>query len=161
MSQLPRAYADGKDLEARGRMAIASCMAGLAFTRAGVGYVHAIAHQLGALYHIPHGLANAMVMPSVLDYSRSHCADRLADLARVSGLGREGAADAELADAFIARIRSLNASMAIPAVVRELRREDFDTIIRNAFAEAHGTYGVPRYLDDAAARALLEQLLPA
>jgi len=95
VSQLPRAYADGKDLEARGRMAIASCMAGLAFTRAGVGYVHAIAHQLGALYHIPHGLANAMVMPHVLDYSRSHCAGRLADLARVSGLAREGAAGGE------------------------------------------------------------------
>jgi alcohol dehydrogenase class IV len=142
-------------------MAIASCMAGLAFTRAGVGYVHAIAHQLGALYHIPHGLANAMVMPHVLEFSKSHCAHRLADLARVSGLGRDGASDAELADAFIVHVRRMNASMAIPAVVKELRSEDFDTIIRNAFAEAHGTYGVPRYMDEAEARALLGKLLPA
>jgi alcohol dehydrogenase class IV len=161
VSQLPRAHADGRDLEARGRMAIASCMAGLAFTRAGVGYVHAIAHQLGALYHIPHGLANAMVMPHVLEFSKSHCAHRLADLARVSGLGRDGASDAELADAFIVHVRRMNASMAIPAVVKELRSEDFDTIIRNAFAEAHGTYGVPRYMDEAEARALLGKLLPA
>lgn len=159
-SALPRAYADGKDLEARGRMAIASCMAGLAFTRAGVGYVHAFAHQLGALYHIPHGLANAIVMPHVLDFSRSHCADRLADLARAAGLGREGATDGQLAEAFIAHVRAMNASMAIPEKVTELRREDFGTIIDNAFAEAHGTYGVPRYLDRAGAVGLLEKLLP-
>jgi alcohol dehydrogenase class IV len=160
LSQLPAAYANGRDLAARERMAIASSMAGLAFTRAGVGYVHAIAHQLGALYHLPHGLANAIVMPHVLDVSKGHCADRLADLARTSGMAREGATAGELADAFIARIRAMNEAMGIPSKVKELRREDFGVIVRNAFAEAHGTYGVPRYLDKAEARALLEGMLP-
>jgi len=160
VSQLPVAYANGRDLAARERMAIAACMAGLAFTRAGVGYVHAVAHQLGALYHLPHGLANAIVMPHVLDVSKGHCAGRLADLARTSGLAREGATDEALADAFIARIRAMNDAMGIPGKVKELRREDFVTIVRNAFAEAHGTYGVPRYLSKAEAHSLLEGMLP-
>ena len=146
MRNLLTAYTDGNDLEARERMAVASSMAGLAFTRAGVGYVHAIAHQLGGLYHVPHGLANAIVMPHVLDFSKPKCAHRLADLARVSGIGAGSATDAELADAFIAQIRQMNAAMQIPTVVKELRREDFDKIIDRAFAEAHGTYGVPRYM---------------
>ncbi len=160
MRNLPIAYADGGNLEARERMAVASCLAGLAFTRAGVGYVHAIAHQLGGLYHLPHGLANAIVMPHVLDFSKPDCAHRLADLARVSGIGKKAASDADLTDAFIARIREMNAAMQIPTVVKELRREDFDKIIDRAFAEAHGTYGVPRYLDRGQARALLQALLP-
>jgi alcohol dehydrogenase len=161
MRNLLTAYTDGNDLEARERMAVASSMAGLAFTRAGVGYVHAIAHQLGGLYHVPHGLANAIVMPHVLDFSKPKCAGRLADLARVSGIGASSATDAELADAFIAQIRQMNAAMQIPTVVKELRREDFDKIIDRAFAEAHGTYGVPRYMSRGEARELLGKLLPA
>ena len=158
---LPRVYANGADIEGRERMLIASCLAGMAFTRAGVGYIHAIAHQLGGLYHVPHGLANAIVMPHVLDFSKSHCTRRLADLARVAGLTGADASDATLADVFIAHIRSMNVSLQIPSVVQQLRREDFDTIIDRAFAEAHGTYGVPRYLSRTDAKALLEKLLPA
>lgn len=160
LRNLPQAYSDGKNLEVRERMAIASYMAGLAFTRAGVGYVHAFAHQLGGLYHVPHGLANAILMPYVLDFSKPNCAGRLAELARVSGLGRTGASESELADAFIARIRQMNEDMQIPTRVKELRREDFDKIIDRAFAEAHGTYGVPRYLSRAQALELLEKVLP-
>ena len=160
MRNLLTAYTDGNDLEARERMAVASSMAGLAFTRAGVGYVHAIAHQLGGLYHVPHGLANAIVMPHVLDFSKPKCAHRLADLARASGIGPGSATDAELADAFIAQIRQMNAAMQIPTVVKELRRADFDKIIDRAFAEAHGTYGVPRYMSRGEAGELLGRLLP-
>ena len=160
MHNLILAYTDGQNLEARERMAVAACMAGLAFTRAGVGYVHAIAHQLGGLYHVPHGLANAIVMPYVLDFSKPNCAHRLAKLARISDIGESNASDAELADAFIARIRKLNSEMQIPETIKELKREDFDKIIDRAFAEAHGTYGVPRYLTRADATALLEKLLP-
>jgi alcohol dehydrogenase len=160
MRNLIIAYTDGQNLEARERMAVAASMAGLAFTRVGVGYVHAIAHQLGGLYHVPHGLANAIVMPYVLEFSKPNCSHRLAELARISSIGERGATDSELADAFIARIRKLNADMQIPATVKELKREDFDKIINRAFAEAHGTYGVPRYLTRADAMALLEKLLP-
>ena len=75
MRNLIIAYTDGQNLEARERMAVAAFMAGLAFTRVGVGYVHAIAHQLGGLYHVPHGLANAIVMVGN-DFERSRTATR-------------------------------------------------------------------------------------
>jgi alcohol dehydrogenase class IV len=99
-------------------------------------------------------------MPYVLEFSKPNCTRRLAELARISDIGESGAPDAELADAFIARIRKLNADMQIPSFVKQLRREDFDKIIDRAFAEAHGTYGVPRYMTRAEALLLLEKLLP-
>lgn len=160
MRNLIIAYTDGQNLEARERMAVAATMAGLAFTRVGVGYIHAISHQLGGLYHVPHGVANAIVMPYVLEFSKPNCAQRLAGLARISDIGENGASDEELADAFIARIRKLNADMQIPGFIKELKREDFDRIIDRAFAEAHGTYGVPRYMTRADATTILEKLLP-
>lgn len=160
MRNLLTTYIDGGNMEARERMAVAACMAGLAFTRAGVGYIHAIAHQLGGLYHVPHGLANAIVMPHVLEFSKPNCTRRLAELARISDVGEKGALDIELANAFIARIRKMNADMQIPESVEALKREDFDKIIDRAFKEAHGTYGVPRYMTRADATGILENLLP-
>lgn len=156
--RLPQAYADGKDLMVRERMAIGSFMAGLAFTRTGVGYVHAIAHQLGALYHVPHGLANAVVLPHVLDLSKPACAHRLADLARCCAIGPATAGDQELAALFIAHIRTMNSGMGIPEKIKELRREDFGVIVDRAFKEAHGTYGVPRYFSRTECEGLLQRL---
>ena len=161
VGNLPLAYKDGSNLEVRERMALASFQAGLAFTRAGVGYVHAIAHQLGGLYHVPHGLANAIVMPHVLDWSLPTCAGRLAELGRGAGIGTRAADDDAAAAAFIAHIRKMNKQMGIPTTVKQLRREDFDTIIERALTEAHGTYAVPRYLTATDAVELLEGLLPA
>ncbi len=161
IGNLEQAYRNGSDTQAREAMLLGSYLAGMAFTRAGVGYVHAIAHQLGALYHLPHGLANAIVLPYVLDYSRPHCKRRLAQLARVAGLPGEGQSDDALAAAFVAKVRQLNAVLSIPRSVEALRKDDFERIVDNAFAEAHGTYGVPRYLDRGDANALLSRLLPA
>ncbi|WP_310566019.1 iron-containing alcohol dehydrogenase [Hydrogenophaga sp.] len=160
VKNLPIAYSNGQDLEARERLAVASCMAGLAFTRAAVGYVHAFSHQLGGIYHIPHGLINAIVLPYVLEFSKSHCTRKLAKLARAAGLGKAESSDMELSDAFIALIRKMNRDMSIPGSIQQLQRSDFPTIIDRAFSEAHGTYGVPRYLSRAQAVALLEQFLP-
>lgn len=157
---LSKAYSNGKDLMVRECMAIGACTAGLAFTRAGVGYVHAIAHQLGALYHVPHGLANAIVMPYVLDLSKQNCAHRLAELARCAGVGSRTAGDLELAAQFIAHIRKMNSDMGIPDKVKDLRREDLDRIVRRAFKEAHGTYGVPKYFSRSECMGILQQLLP-
>jgi len=157
---LERAVADGSDLEARQQMARASHLAGIAFTQAGVGYVHAIAHQFGALYHTPHGLANAIAMPHVLDYSLSHCSHRLARMARHCGVGAEGASDHEVALAFIARIRAMNERFGIPTTLSSLRAEDVNAIADAAIAEARFTYAVPRYLRRAAARELVSRMLP-
>jgi len=159
MRNLLEAYTNGSDIQVREAMAVASSMAGLAFTRAGVGYVHAFAHQMGGLYHVPHGLANAIILPLVLEFSKIKCAHRLADLARVSGIGEAGASDNQLADAFIAKVREMNAAMDIPQTFKDLKRADFDKIIDRALAEAHGTYGVPRYMTREDSTEMLTKLL--
>lgn len=158
LRSLPVVCQDGANLEAREDMLVASCMAGMAFTKAGVGYVHALAHQLGGLYHLPHGLANAIVLPYVLDHAKTRCSDRLARLADVAGIRSGGMTDMECADAFIAHVRALNTSMGIPSFVKELRMSDYSTIIDRAFAEAHGTYGLPRYMTWTDALTLLDSL---
>jgi alcohol dehydrogenase class IV len=161
VGHLEQAFREGRDVAAREAMLLGSYFAGMAFTRAGVGYVHAIAHQLGAQYHLPHGLANAIVLPYVLDYSRPRCTGRLAQLSRAAGLTSTDLGDDELAGAFLAKVRQLNEALSIPTTVEALRAEDFERIVDNAFAEAHGTYGVPRYLGRHDARSLLGKLLPA
>jgi alcohol dehydrogenase len=160
LENLEQAYRDGADMAAREAMLLGSYLAGMAFTRAGVGYVHAIAHQFGALYHLPHGLANAIVLPYVLDYSRPHCQKRLAQLAQAGGLAGEGQSEDTMAAAFVDRVRQLNKVLSIPRSVVALREADFERIVDSAFAEAHGTYGVPRYLGRSDAHELLNRLLP-
>lgn len=159
MQNLPRAVKTGTDLEARNNMSVASYKAGVAFTTAGVGYVHAIAHNFGAYYHIPHGLANAIVMPYVLDYSKPECTARLAKLAEVSGLKKGGESDSELADRFIAQVRAMNADFGIPTKVEKLKATDIRPISIAALKEAHWTYAVPRYMDHATCEGLVGKML--
>lgn len=159
LQNLPLAVADGQNSTARQNMLYASCLAGMAFTRAGVGYVHAFAHQLGARYHIPHGLANAMLLVPVLELMQPACNKKLAILATDSGIAADSESDEVKANKFIQHLKQLGQQLAIPTRTDKLRAEDIDPIINCAFAEAHGTYGVPRYLDRAAAQRLLQQLL--
>jgi alcohol dehydrogenase class IV len=159
MQNLPVVMRDGMDIDARQRMSMASYYAALAFTRAGVGYVHAIAHNFGAYYHTPHGLANAIVMPYVLDYSKPACVERLAALGEASGLRAEGDSDAALADKFIAHIRALNAQFDIPEKLDALRLEDIPAIAQAALKEAHSTYAVPRYMDRPTCEGLVRQIM--
>lgn len=160
MQNLPTAVTDGGNVEARQNMAVASFKAGVAFTTAGVGYVHAIAHNFGAYYHMPHGLANAVVLPRVLDFSKPECIPRLAKLAEVSGLKAGGESDAQLADAFIAHVRKLNADFGIPTQVEKLKASDIPAITGKALSEAHWTYAVPRYMDNSDCQAFISQMLP-
>ena len=161
MQNLQKAVAEGQDVEARQRMAEASFKAGVAFTTAGVGYVHAIAHNFGAYYHVPHGLANAIILPRVLDFCKATSAERLAELARVSGLAQGGESDAQLADAFIAHVRKLNAEFGIPETVDKLQDKDIPEITRKALSEAHWFYAVPRYMDAPECEAFIRGMLPA
>ncbi len=150
--------ARAQDVDCRQQMALAAFQAGQAISAAGVGYVHAIAHNVGARYHTPHGLANAIIMPLVLDFSRDACVPRLADLARAAGLS--GNSPEQLADAFIAAVRSLNHQFCIPQTLDKLRAEDIPDIVRGAMAEARYTYSVPRYMRAEDCAAILQGLLP-
>ena len=160
MQNLPEAVKNGGNVQARQNMALASFKAGVAFTTAGVGYVHAIAHNFGAYYHLPHGLANAIILPRVLDFSKFECAARLARLAEVSGLKRGSESDTELADAFIAHVRALNAEFGIPTQVEKLRESDIPAIADKALSEANWFYAVPRYMDKPDCEAFIRQMLP-
>lgn len=157
---LQRACDVGGDLEARQAMSLGASYAGLAFSRASVGYVHAIAHTLGGLYHTPHGLANAIVLPHVLDFYREVAAGALAELAAVIGADA-GLGDRQAkADAFIARVRELSRAVGVPPVLDTLRAEDIPEIARRAMAEAQGFYPVPRFMSTAQCEDLLRRLLP-
>ena len=159
---LPKAYACDGHLEARSHMAKAAMLAGQAFTQAGVGYIHAIAHNLGARYQVPHGLANAIVMPHLLRFSLSHSAVRMAQLSRVMGLSAQNGHqdDAAMAAALVERVEQLNERFAIPTYVEQLVVEDIPAIVKAARAEARFTYAVPRYMSQAEGEQLLKALLP-
>ncbi len=159
MENLPRAFEHSGDLEARQNMALAAYSAGVAFTSAGVGYVHAIAHNFGALYHTPHGLANAIAMPYVLEYSKPFCVERMARLAEVSGLHEPGDTPDVLADKFIAKIRAMNEKFGIPTQLNALKERDIPRIADAAMDEAHTTYAVPRYMDKPDCEAVVRRML--
>ena len=113
-TNLEKAYINGKDMEARNNMLKASFYAGNAFTRAFVGYVHAIAHNLGGMYNTPHGLANAVILPYVLEWYGASIYKPLASLADLIGLSKENMSLEEKAKAYINEIRRMNQAMNIP-----------------------------------------------
>ena len=139
---LERAYRDGGDMEARDNMLMAAFKAGFAFTRAGVGNVHAIAHTLGGLYNVPHGLANAVILPIVLEDYGAAVYPRLARLAELTGTMTDGTDEAK-AKAFIAEIYAMNSRMNIPRGIDCIREEDIPQMVKWALAEANPTYPVP------------------
>ena len=155
---LERAYRDGNDMEARTEMLIAAYKAGFAFTRAGVGNVHAIAHTLGGLYNTPHGLANAVILPIVLEDYGEAVYPKLAHLAELTGVKTSGS-DAEKAQAFIREIRAMNARMEIPTGFDHIREEDIPQMVAWALAEANPVYPVPVVYDAARCEKVIRRII--
>lgn len=141
---LKRAYDDGTDIEARSNMQVAAYYAGIAFTRSYVGYVHAIAHTLGGFYNVPHGLANAVILPYILDFFGKSAHKPLAKLADIVGI--QGASTEEKATGFIQAIRDLNASMNIPIYIEQIQEKDIPIMVERACKEAHPLYPVPKFM---------------
>jgi len=156
---LETVYADGRNMEARANMLRASFCAGVAFTRAYVGYVHAIAHSLGGLYGIPHGLANAAILPYVLDYFGPSAHAPLARLADIAGVAGGSRAEAEKARAFISAIRGLNRRMGIPETFAQIREEDIPLLVERALREGNPLYPVPRIMDAKDCEAVIRRLM--
>ena len=154
---LVNAYQDGGDQQAREGMAMAAYYGGMAINQVNVGNVHAIAHQVGGKYGIPHGLANALILPHVLEYCREEAQSRLAELALVIGVGEAGEAEAQLAHKFIAAVRELRTEVGIPDRSDLIRREDHEALADAAIAEGMG-YPVPRLLDETSTMAILSQI---
>lgn len=161
MKNLPICYVNGQDEQAREAMALASFYAGAAFTKANLGYVHAIAHQYGALYHTPHGLANAIVLPYILEYSVPAAKERLAELAVAIGVGEKSEGAQVLADKFVTAVKQLNEQIGIPATLDALKAEDIPKIATGALKEAHYLYPVPRYMDSQQCEEIIHQMVSA
>ena len=138
------AYSDGSNIEARMNMQLASYYAGLAFTRAYVGNIHAIAHTLGGFYSTPHGEANAIIMPYVLDYYGANIYKKLAELADEIGITDSNDSEKIKSRKFIDLIKNLNNSMNIAKKINDIKDEDIDLMVDRAYAEANPLYPVPQ-----------------
>lgn len=157
---LLKAYENGSDLTARENMLEASYLAGVAFTRAYVGYVHSIAHNLGGMYGAPHGLANAVILPYVLDYYGKTAYRPLAKLAKASCfVPTVGLTDKQIAADFIARIREMNRLMNIPDKFDFIKEEDIPLIAKRALKEGNPLYPVPKIMDQKDCEALIRGLM--
>lgn len=154
---LKKAYEDGSDLEARENMLLGSYYAGIAFTNNFVGYVHAVAHAIGGLYGVAHGVANAAILPVVMEQFGKGAYKTLAELADAAGIN--GANEEEKAKNFIASMRKMNEEMELPAKFEMLKEEDFDEIIFRANKEANPTYPVPVIWGKEGFRELLYKLI--
>jgi len=157
---LPVAHVNGQDLAAREKMALASNYAGQAFTRANVGYVHAIAHQLGGMYHTPHGLANAIMLPAVLRFLSPAIQPKLAVLALRAKVGTKTDSEAVLAQKFLDAVDAMNTRLGIPAKLAALREADIPALARAACREADANYPVPLYMTQAICEQVIRQVLP-
>jgi alcohol dehydrogenase len=135
---LQPAVANGANLEARDKMAYAEYLAGMAFNNASLGYVHAMAHQLGGFYNLPHGVCNAILLPAVCEFNAIAAAKRLGDVAVALGEQIDGLAPLDAAAKGIAAIRKLSKSIGIPAGLKELgvKEADLPTMAENAKKDA-------------------------
>lgn len=140
---LKNAYDNGEDIKARRNMQLASYYAGVAFTRAYVGNVHAIAHTLGGFYGVPHGLANAVILPHILDFYGEKAYVKLSELANAVGI--KGTTEAK-AKQFIQAVKDMNAYMNIPTTIDGIKEEDIPTMVERAFKEANPLYPVPKIM---------------
>lgn len=146
------AYEDGSNLKARENMLLASYYAGMAINSNFIGYIHALAHGIGGLYGVTHGMANAILMPYVLEAYGKTIDKKLTNLASVAGIAGN-------AKDFIASIRELNQKMNIPDKVAELEKRDFAELAKRAVKEGNPTYPVPIIWEEKDFKEVLKQLL--
>ena len=139
-AHLRKAVSHGDDIEAREQMAYAQFMAGMAFNNASLGYVHAMAHQLGGFYDLPHGVCNAILLPHVQRYNAQVCPERLTDVAKAMGVDVEGMSAEQGAEAALEAIVALSKDVGIPAGLKELgaKSDDISVLADNALKDACG-----------------------
>lgn len=137
------AYEDGTDRKSRGKMLLAAYRAGIAFSKSYVGNIHAVAHSLGGQYNIPHGLANAVLMPIVLEAYGKPAYKKLHELGVAAGVASTEDSHKDGAEKFIKAIRELNERMNIPKTLSGIKKEDIPTMAKHAAKEANPLYPVP------------------
>lgn len=156
---LEEAYKNGGNIEARNNMLRASFLAGTAFSKSYVGYVHAVAHSLGGKYGIPHGLANAVLLPHVLRAYGNAVTKRLAELAYLTGVAAAQDTEETAAEKFICSIEEMNRSMQIPEKLEGIKAEDVEELARYADKEANPLYPVPKLWDAEELQQIYERVM--
>lgn len=141
------AYQDGLNIKARANMLLAAYKAGIAFSKSYVGYIHAIAHSLGGQYNIPHGLANAVLMPYVLEGYGKAIYKKLHKLAIVAGISTKEESSEVGAKKFISAIKDLNKKMNIPTTFEIINEKDISKMAKYAAKEANPLYPVPQLMN--------------
>ena len=155
---LEKAYCNGNDITARWNMLRGSFHGGLAFTHAFVGYVHAVAHTVGGLYKVPHGLANAIALPYVLEFYGKDIHSHLAKLYDVAGLQTKATTNEDKANDFIDEIKNMNKRMNIPEKFDCIREEDMKLIVKRILSESNPLYPVPRIMNSTECDRLVRQM---
>ncbi len=123
------AVADGNNAQAREGMAYGSYVAGMAFSNVGLGIVHSMAHPLGARFDVPHGVANALLLPYIMEYNKPFCIKKYGDIARAMGVDVSGLSDDEAANAAIEAVRQLSKDINIPQTIKELKKRGTDEVL--------------------------------
>ena len=144
---IEKAYRNGDDLQARENMLRASYLAGRAFTKSYVGYIHAVAHSLGGQYNIPHGLANAVLLPIGLEIYGKTVYKKLHELGVAAGVTTPEVSHETGAKDFIRAVRALNRRMNIPETLSGILMEDIPMMAKHADREANPLYPVPKLMD--------------
>ena len=163
---LPKAVDDGHDLQAREQMAFGQYLAGMAFNSAGLGLVHALAHQPGATHNLPHGVCNAILLPHVCEYNLISSRRRFGRIAKLLGERVDGLSPTDASQAAIKAIRILSKDVGIPEGLialgkkygKEVKEEDIPTVTANAQKDACGLTN-PRMMSDAAVAAIYKAAL--
>lgn len=137
------AYDTPENHTARENMLKAAYKAGIAFSKSYVGYVHAVAHSLGGQYNVPHGLANSVLLPIVLEDYGEKIHKKLYELAVYAGVAEKGESFKTAAEKFIAKIKKLNNDMGIPETISGIKEEDISLMAKHADREGNPLYPVP------------------
>jgi alcohol dehydrogenase class IV len=157
---LKKTVENPEDLEARGAMQSAAYQAGLAFSVAYLGYVHAITHTLGALYHVSHGYANAILLPPILEFYGGSAQKRLALLSEVTGTSDPGDSEETKAQRFISAIKEMAGDLGIPSKFTDtVHEKDMELIMDRAFSETFPSSPVPRFMSREEMRDILHSVM--
>lgn len=157
IENLEKVYKEPTNLKYRENMAIASYKGGLAFRRISIGYVHNFAHRMGELYHIPHGLAIAIILPYILEFMLPKASKQLSELAINAKLGSKDEDELVLANKFIDKIKEMNKEFNIPTTIKQIKDEDYPLLVKRIFKEGN-LCGNPRLMSKKQCIEILDKL---